>query len=487
MADLRNQAILSAVKTIPNGTEEKPSAEVQKQDEIWIINEADVHIESPSAKSKWQKATRKITLGIAATQGFSTLRDQHGLNEIDISELNTLKKLGEGAFAVVEQCLYTPKSGAKPYQVAVKKLKPSIVSHEEDLQSFLAEIALMRKLNHNYIVDYIGIGYTDNSSQTSQRSSMFLVSELLEGGTLKRMVMNQMKEPHRDIYRHVDALRWCINIADALAYLHEVKPVVIHRDLKLENILLKGKDTATQEAKISDFGLVAFTKKKNGLKRVISSALNSSAVSNGALENEWKSKSQAYVSASITDASTRSGKLMRKMSFKMDMSTRNKSEAKMLYEPVDLPQNHDMPYDWRTSAYMAKGLLSGRTGTYMYMAPEMFLNNEYNEKVDVFSFGICMYELLHKYMMIFAVSVGGTAVEIERYAERVAEGYRPTLNNNFPAEVLSIITDAWAQDPNQRPSMRVILERLRKVESSGVLEGLNVQGNGSGGCGCIVA
>ncbi|GAX84910.1 hypothetical protein CEUSTIGMA_g12331.t1 [Chlamydomonas eustigma] len=469
MADLRNQAILSAVKTIPNGTEEKPSAEVQKQDETLIINEADVHIESPSAKSKWQKATRKITLGIAATQGFSTLRDQHGLNEIDISELNTLKKLGEGAFAVVEQCLYTPKSGAKPYQVAVKKLKPSIVSHEEDLQSFLAEIALMRKLNHNYIVDYIGIGYTDNSSQTSQRSSMFLVSELLEGGTLKHMVMNQMKEPHRDIYRHVDALRWCINIADALAYLHEVKPVVIHRDLKLENILLKGKDTATQEAKISDFGLVAFTKKKNGLKRVISSALNSSAVSNGALENEWKVKSQAY----ITDASTRSGKLMRKMSFKMDMSTRNKGEATMLYKPVDLPQ--------------AKGLLSGRTGTYMYMAPEMFLNNEYNEKVDVFSFGICMYELLHKYMMIFAVSVGGTADEIERYAERVAEGYRPTLNNNFPAEVLSIITDAWAQDPNQRPSMRVILERLRKVESSCVLEGLNVQGNGSGGCGCIVA
>jgi serine/threonine protein kinase len=55
----------------------------------------------------------------------------------------------------------------------------------------------MRKLNHPNIVDYIGIGYTDNSSPTSQRSTMFLVSELLEGGTLKRMVMNQMKEPHR--------------------------------------------------------------------------------------------------------------------------------------------------------------------------------------------------------------------------------------------------------------------------------------------------
>ncbi len=53
---------------------------------------------------------------------------------------------------------------------------------------------------------------------------MFLVSELLEGGTLKRMVMNQMKEMHRDVYKPTDALRWCIQIADALTYLHQVSP-----------------------------------------------------------------------------------------------------------------------------------------------------------------------------------------------------------------------------------------------------------------------
>lgn len=32
--------------------------------------------------------------------------------------------------------------------VAVKRLKPEIVNHEQDLQSFLAEAALMRKLHH---------------------------------------------------------------------------------------------------------------------------------------------------------------------------------------------------------------------------------------------------------------------------------------------------------------------------------------------------
>ena len=41
------------------------------------------------------KATRRIALGLAATSGFQTLRDQHGINEIDLSELKTIKKLGE--------------------------------------------------------------------------------------------------------------------------------------------------------------------------------------------------------------------------------------------------------------------------------------------------------------------------------------------------------------------------------------------------------
>ena len=34
-------------------------------------------------------------------------------------------------------------------------------------------------------------------------------------------------------------------------------------------------------------------------------------------------------------------------------------------------------------------------GTYEYMAPEMVNNSSYNEKVDVWSLGILLYELIH--------------------------------------------------------------------------------------------
>ena len=40
---------------------------------------------------------------------------------------------------------------------------------------------------------------------------------------------------------------------------------MIHRDLKLENILMKGKVPANMEAKIGDFGLSALVDRKKGV------------------------------------------------------------------------------------------------------------------------------------------------------------------------------------------------------------------------------
>jgi serine/threonine protein kinase len=64
-------------------------------------------------------------------------------------------------------------------------------------------------------------------------------------------------------------------------------------------------------------------------------------------------------------------------------------------------------------------MLTGKTGTLMYMAPELYRSEPYCEKVDVFSFGVIMYELMHKYMMIFAITNKGTEEEIESYASKV--------------------------------------------------------------------
>ena len=50
-----------------------------------------------------QKAVRKVALGLAVSSNFDTLRDQRGINEIGLSELKTIKKLGEHALSLIGQ------------------------------------------------------------------------------------------------------------------------------------------------------------------------------------------------------------------------------------------------------------------------------------------------------------------------------------------------------------------------------------------------
>jgi hypothetical protein len=71
-----------------------------------------------------------------------------------------------------------------------------------------------------------------------------------------------MSQPHSSAYSYVDALTWACDIASAVAHLHSLNPVVIHRDLKLENILLRKTPAQSPPgcrklptAKLTDFGL----------------------------------------------------------------------------------------------------------------------------------------------------------------------------------------------------------------------------------------
>ncbi|XP_062074215.1 serine/threonine-protein kinase EDR1 isoform X2 [Humulus lupulus] len=101
---------------------------------------------------------------------------------------------------------------------------------------------------------------------------------------------------------------------------------------------------------------------------------------------------------------------------------------------------------------------SGR-GTPQWMAPEVLRNEPSNEKSDVFSFGVILWELMTEsipWNNINALQVVGVVGFMDRRLE-LPEGLDP--------QVESIIRDCWKSDPEQRPSFEDIIRRMCSIIS----------------------
>ncbi|WOK95067.1 hypothetical protein Cni_G03774 [Canna indica] len=104
----------------------------------------------------------------------------------------------------------------------------------------------------------------------------------------------------------------------------------------------------------------------------------------------------------------------------------------------------------------------GMRGTLPWMAPELLggKDNKYTEKVDVFSFGIVMWELItgeEPYGdMHYGAIIGGI----------LSDTLRPPVPESCDAEWRSLMEQCWATEPLQRPSFTEIASRLRAMAAS---------------------
>ena len=62
---------------------------------------------------------------------------------------------------------------------------------------------------------------------------------------------------------------------------------------------------------------------------------------------------------------------------------------------------------------------AGQTGSYFSMAPEVLLSEPYNEKADIFSLGVMMYEVFGKCITAVVVLHTGRPDEAINYAYKV--------------------------------------------------------------------
>lgn len=103
---------------------------------------------------------------------------------------------------------------------------------------------------------------------------------------------------------------------------------------------------------------------------------------------------------------------------------------------------------------MSKGFTATNLGPVRWEAPESLKNKEFSEKTDVFSFGVCLYEMF----VGREPFLGRTNAAV---AHAVLSGERMRIPIHVDPAVAEIITKCWAPNPSARPSIVLIYEALR--------------------------
>jgi eukaryotic-like serine/threonine-protein kinase len=147
-----------------------------------------------------------------------------------LGHYRVLENIGSGGMGEV----YRASDERLRRDVALKILKPSIAHDQDRLRRFEQEARAAAALSHPNIVAIYDIGMHDGSP--------YIVSELLEGQTLRERVLNGL------VPRRL-AIDYATQIAQGLVAAHEKR--IVHRDLKPENLFI----TKDGRIKILDFGI----------------------------------------------------------------------------------------------------------------------------------------------------------------------------------------------------------------------------------------
>lgn len=280
-----------------------------------------------------------------------TNENKKGIQLLDVSELDklqTVKKLGRGATSEVFEVTKPERYAMKVFDIELCKNGDKDDDDDDDdddnieidyekMRKFMQEYEILNRLDHPNILKTFGFCLGDPKHSPS------ILLEYCPSNLKKR------------IKKLTDSERISIifDVSSAMKQIHSLG--IIHRDLKLENILLD----ADNNPKVADFGL-----------------------------------------ATLVDPS----------------------------ESITLTQ---------------------MTGTLNYMAPELINGKtDYNEKVDIYSFGVILYLVLShgEFPKIGIVDIG--------------KGKKAQIPSNFTSFSTNLINKCWSFKPDERPSFADIYDSL---------------------------
>lgn len=105
--------------------------------------------------------------------------------------------------------------------------------------------------------------------------------------------------------------------------------------------------------------------------------------------------------------------------------------------------------------------MTGNTGSRRYMAPEVAKDQDYNESVDVYSFGILLWELCAAEKPFYGYGSGKHMQEV------VLGGERPKLDSShttyWPSSLQWLMKKCWSQYTCVRPDFTTVKQVLKDI------------------------
>lgn len=261
---------------------------------------------------------------------------------IDQKELDIRERIGRGSFGDIHRGYW------RSTEVAIK-LIPSVRLKPHFIRELWKEAGIMRNLRHPNILSILGC--------CTVMPDLCIVMEYMTMGSLYTILQSDVELPWKLLQK------MALDAARGMNFLHKSNPIVMHRDLKTQNLLVD----ENWRVKVSDFGL----------SRLI----------------------EEQVSQTMTVC-----------------------------------------------------------GTPCWTAPEVLRNQKYSIKADVYSFGICLWEMYSRTDPYKGVPPYQVVLNVANY------GMRPEIGDDCPEDWAKLIADCWDEDPQKRPSFEDIIIKLENLQ-----------------------
>lgn len=266
--------------------------------------------------------------------------------------------------------------------------------------------------------------------KTKPQKTVCIITEYLEQGSLADILYGPTRLP-AEIWTYELILACALQAARGMLYLHSHQPPICHRDLKSSNLVVDDHWVV----KVTDFGMSRIVPEKvqeldKGLGDEDRESIGRDSIGDF-------SRNTAGLGLTVTSSSSAStGTAPSKVQSSQGSSHFSSQQRGSITAP-------EMTSNMGTTAWCAPEILTASNRT------------RYSVKVDVYSFGMVLWELWEKKR------------PFDEYSSRfdimdaVRAGKRPIISENCPPAYKALIQRCWHTEPSRRPMFHYIVRYIK--------------------------